>query len=42
MFVFIVVEELIIYSMVVNYHGDQIFVDFIRFLTHNNYEVLYT
>ena len=28
--------------MVVNYCGYQIFVDFVRFLIHDNYEVLYT
>ena len=28
--------------MVVNFCGDQIFVDFVSFLIHDNYEVLYT
>ena len=27
--------------MVFNFHGDQIFMDFVRFLIHDNYEIKY-
>ena len=36
MFVFIIGEKLILYGMVVNFRGDQIFMDFVRFLIHDN------
>ena len=38
MFVFIVVEGLILYGMLVNFRGNQIFMGFVEFLIH---EVLY-
>ena len=38
---FIVVYKLILYGMVVNFCGDQNFVDFVRFLIMIIYEVLY-
>ena len=33
---FIVVEELILYGMVMYFRGDQIFMDFVRFFIHYN------
>ena len=38
----LLVYEFILYDKVVNFCGDQIFMDFIRSLIHDNYEALCT